>query len=141
MRLSVIAIAISILAMFVGGVAGLFGAVALRSTSNMLRSQMFVVEDDTGKTRIMLTAKGDDAPRILLFDQDGKSRAELALTPMGDPSLNMSSADGQSRLRVSLLGPQRQPEILLLSQDGRSRWRVYLAENDTPVVTNLTGND
>lgn len=142
MRLSVIAIVISLVAMFGGIAAGLFGSVALRSVLNApIRSQMFVVEDDAGRERIMFTAKGDGAPRLLLSDQNGTSRAELTLTPMGDPSLIMSSADGQSRLRVSLLGPQRQPEVLLLGQDGRSRWRVYLDENDTPVVANLTGND
>lgn len=101
---------------------------------------MFVVEDDAGNARIIITAKADDAPRILLYDEDGTSRAELSLTPLGDPYLTMSSAEERSRLRLSLLGPERQPELLLLGQDGRTRWRIFLDENDAPKVIEVTGD-
>lgn len=140
-KLSVIAIVLSAAAVPLAVIAGLFGSLVLGpqiSSLMPIRSQMFVVEDEAGNTRIMMTAKPDSAPHILLYDQNGTSRAELSLTPLGDPFLILSSPDEQTRLRLSLLGPQRQPEILLLGQDGRTRWRVYLNKNDEPEVIKVT---
>ncbi len=142
-KLSVIAIALGAAAVPVAIMAGLFGSLVLGPMSFSpipIRSKMFVVEDEAGNTRIMMTAMADGAPRILLSDQNGTSRAELCLTPLGDPYLIMSSADGRSRLRLSLLGPQRQPELLLLGQDGRTRWRIFLDENDAPKVIKVNGD-
>lgn len=140
-KLSIIAIVLSAAAVPLAVIAGLFGSLVLGPQISSLmpvRSQMFVVEDKTGNTRIMMTAKADGAPRILLLDQNGTSRADLSLSPLGDPFLILSSTEGKTRLRLSLLGPQRQPEILLLGQDGRTRWRVYLNKNDEPEVIKVT---
>ena len=142
-KLSVIAIALGAAAVPLGIIAGLFGSLVLGPMSFSpipIRSKMFVVEDDAGNARIILTAKADGAARILLSDQNGTSRAELCLTPLGDPYLIMSSAEGRSRLRLSLLGPERQPELLLLGQDGRTRWRIFLDENDAPKVIKVNGD-
>lgn len=140
-KLSVIAIVLAAVAVPLAIISGLFGSLILGPNSFApIRSKMFVVEDDAGNARIIITAKADGAPRILLSDQNGTSRAELCLTPLGDPFLTMSSADGRSRLRLSLLGPERQPELLLLGQDGRTRWRIFLDENDAPKVIEVTGD-
>ena len=106
-KLSVIAIVLGAVAVPLAIIAGLFGSLVLGpiSFAPIRSSMMFVVEDEAGNARIIMTAKPDGAPRILLYDQNGTSRAELSLTPLGDPNLTMSSADGRSRLRLSLLGP------------------------------------
>ena len=71
----------------------------------VIRATQFILEDETGKLRAMLSAN-KDAPRLDLAGEDGKARVGLAVSKDG-PALVLLDENGKARvgLAVSKGGP------------------------------------
>ncbi len=87
--------------------------------------------DQNGKTRAMLSVLADGTPGLALFDQNGKGRAGLLLLASGAPGLGLHDQNGKNRLLLSV-GADDTPGLALLDQNGKERARLTVVPDGSP---------
>ncbi len=104
------------------------GADAARSPiETEVRATKFFLVDENGKERASLVPDDDGSVFLIFFDETGKNRVNLSLTPSG-PSLAFYDPNGQARTVIgstalvgSRLAGERTPpsSIVLFDKEGR----------------------
>ena len=67
------------------------------SDEGRLRAQAFVLVDDKGKERASLVTDGSGSVFLVMFDKDGRPRADMQVTNYG-PSINFYDPSAKTRL-------------------------------------------
>ena len=100
--------------------AGFMRMVQAQEAKKVIRANEFVLEDENGETRAMLTlTKGD--PELALVDEKRRPRAALGLK-QGVPGLTLYDEEGRRRVLLAL--NKGEPELFLYDKKGQ--WRVIL---------------
>lgn len=82
------------------GIAMLAGA---KTTSDQWEGRKISIRDDRGRVRTVLDVK-DDLPMLTFYDQKGKGRLELRLTPVeGDPGVFLYDDNGKLRASLEMI--------------------------------------
>lgn len=95
---------------------GVVQAEAAGTTPKVIRANEFIVEDENGRTRAKLGMT--DAPRLALFDENGKERATLRLE-RNVPSVLLF--DENSKNRVQLCTDEDGAGVFLRDENGETR--------------------
>jgi hypothetical protein len=100
-----------------------------------VRANRFVVEDENGKTRVVLSmiaagmavapASGD-GPVLTLYDENGKPRAHLGMDKTG---LGLNLHDENGKPRVVLVVANAGSALILYDENGKSRALLDVAKN------------
>ena len=113
------------------------------TVAKVVEAEQFILRDSKGRMRgsFMLT---NDAPGLILRDEDGRGRIGLGVTANGDANLQLTSKDSNSidlrvkndgtrglriqdehwRPRVTLWVTPRETEVLLYDEHGKVIWRA-----------------
>jgi len=67
------------------------------SSDGKLRAEAFILIDDKGKERASLVTDGTGAVFLVMFDKDGKPRADMQVSAYG-PSINFYDPNAKTRL-------------------------------------------
>src|SRR5690606_6336908 len=67
-------------------------------------TRMLIVGDGPGEGKILVTARPDGSPSVLLYDVSGRSVAEMSATPAGVPRIVLNAPGGGPLLRLELTG-------------------------------------
>jgi hypothetical protein len=103
-------------------------------TVKEIRANRFVIEDENGKTRAVLTTT-KDGPMLALFDTNGKLRARLTASN-DEPKLVMFDENGKGRAMLHLF--KNEPALSLL--DEKEQERVVLTAFESGPALMLSGN-
>ena len=85
-------------------------------TAKEVRAEAFIVEDENGKDRAVLSVT-KDGPYLALYDKNGKSRAWLAVDK-DIPGLTLYDKNGKSRAELDVL--KNGPRLSLFDENGKS---------------------
>jgi hypothetical protein len=110
---------------------------ARMETEKVVRAREFILEDENGKVRGILSAAGGD-PGLRLYDEKGMLRATLDATEYGPGGLFLRDAKGKLRAAVcvpELIGPG----VDLHDAKGKLRAALGMTE-DVPGVWLLDRN-
>ncbi len=77
---------------------GIMGATSLKS-GNVIRANRFILEDQNGNVRGVLSVNDND-PALHLLDENGKVRVALGITKYG-PTLGLCDENGTARSTLS----------------------------------------
>jgi hypothetical protein len=129
-------------------------------TAKEIRAKRIVVEDENGKSRIMLSA-GNNSPMMSLADEDGNSRITLfwskistGLMIYGENYKNLASlsaikvgaglaaglvvCDENGNPRIRLNAFKDGPKLTILDENGKDRFAAGNAQTETPDGKTIT---
>lgn len=89
---------------------------------NVIRANAFVLVDENGKTRAILSVN-KDRTRLSLHDENGKPRAGMSMVK-GDPVLGLH--DENCKLRVFLSFGEDGPALDMYNKNGKVLWKAPL---------------
>jgi hypothetical protein len=69
---------------------------------------------------------------VWLYDGEANGRAMLAVTPDGQPTLNLSDAGGKARLWLRVSSDFQLPFLSLHDRDGKQRVSILLRQGGVP---------
>lgn len=97
------------------------GAPARPAVEEVIRARQFVLVDGAGKERASLVADGAGSVFLVMFDPNGRPRADMSVTPYG-PSINFHDPNGKPR---TIIGSTTLVSSHVASEDG-------VVERNTP---------
>lgn len=103
-------------------------------------TRMLIVGDGPGEGKILVTARPDGSPSVLLYDVSGRSVAEMSATPTGVPRIVLNAPGGGPLLRLEVTGAGLPRVRLSDPATGKPAWSVTLDANGTPVVESVPAN-
>lgn len=103
-----------------------------RHTEPSVESHEYVLRDDAGTRRGEWTTRGDGAPKLWLYDEQGARRIEIGL--LTDGSAGVRLLDGRERIRAVLGMADGEPSVSLRDPDGRDRAKLVLLSNGEPAL-------
>jgi hypothetical protein len=111
-------------------------------TEERIRARRIELVDDEGNVRMILGGgkRGEHGPRVDLYDENGKWRASLGLTDIGDAVLGFYDEDGKRRAGVGA-SSEGTSELLLSDASGvRAGIGVYPGGAATLDIYDGSGN-
>ena len=81
---------------------------------------LLAMEDENGKTRVLVAIKGNAGPGIFLYDEKEELRESLSFSKIG-PALVFNDENGIGRVFLSLLKPGPGPSLGLADDKGNIR--------------------
>ena len=116
---------------FLAWVVGNTATTAQAHGPKVIRANQFILEDETGKTRAMLTVD-KDGPRLCLDDQNGKCRATLHMAKDGPslrlfdesdkPRVGLAISDESGKVRAGLAVTKAGSGLVLSDESGKVIW-------------------
>lgn len=115
---------VALLAVFIMGLSG---------PSKAVDSEAFVVRDSQNRKRAALQVDLNGFPSLTLYDEAGKTKADLAIV-LDHPQLNLYNDAGKTSLEAAI-GTDGNPGIWLVDGNGKERAVLQLFEdNSVPVI-------
>ena len=87
-------------------------------TAKELRARSIVIEDENGKTRAVLAVGAESVPGLWLFDENGKTRVDLAAFKDG-PRLTLYAENDKIRVGLGVLKDGQR--LLMSDENGKIR--------------------
>ncbi len=106
----------------------------------VVMTKKLIITDQDGNARAQLAVPDGGEPRLDLADQGGKPLASLALTHTGGAELRLNGTDGSPRVVLGI-GGKGEPRLeLTMGKDGRSTANLGLSPDGWPELR-LNGKD
>lgn len=125
-------------------IAGLLGGVISSSFTRLLphhakviKAERFVVVDEDGQTRAKLALKHKTKPCLSLLDRDGQTRVELSVRWDGETALTFMDKDRRTRIQLALAEAEMgtSPRFSLRGKDGRASLNLRIGSRGEPILT------
>ena len=97
-----------------------------------IRANKFVLEDENGKDRAVLSNVENSGPRLMMFNEKGGPRAGLVL--LGGRGSNLTLIDENRRPRAGLSVDKGEPRVWLRDKNGKPRAALTVTK-DGPALS------
>lgn len=101
------------------------------ASSDKVVAKEFCLTDDNGRTRARIAMNEYGAPCLQLFDKQGQTRAQLRLNKSDVPSLRLYDAAGRARSITGFTLDDMQPSLVMFDENGNGR---LAANPDSPSI-------
>ena len=138
-------VALTVIAGLIGGavsswilMAKTAGVQETQKHEKVVTAEEFRVIDEEGKTRAMLAMLPDGSPNLVLFDNDLTPRVQIAVSAIGAPGILCFDKSGYKGAIASIgLLYGDTPSIGLIDSDGNNRIQLSIDPDDDVAILGL----
>jgi len=102
-----------------------------------LRARAFILEDENGKRRAILSLFADGSPALSLYDANGKTRALLTMDTDGNPALGLFDANQKAGAMLNVF-TDGGPALSLSDANGKARTKLGVLKDGTSALGRTT---
>ncbi len=99
-----------------------------------LRARKFVLEDDAGNERAVLTTEGDGTIMLRFKDSMGALRLFMGLTPDGTPRIGLNYAGGEGSIQLEANDELNTAGLVVTGPTGKAQIVLGVARNGLPAI-------